>query len=105
MPIAESSALRLVLRSGSTTLTLDKAARTASLRRKILFWERKPVEVPFSEIAYVTVDAAVDRASGVEVCQTTVVTRTGAGWSLSAANKKEAQSNATALRDFIGLPH
>jgi hypothetical protein len=50
MPIAESSALRLVLKSGSTTLTLDKAAGTASLRRKMLFWERKPVEVPFSEI-------------------------------------------------------
>jgi hypothetical protein len=80
MPIAEHTAQRLVLRSGSTTLTLSKEADRATLQRKLLFWDRKPSDVPLADIVEVTVEAAVDRASGVEVCSTMLVMRTGAGW-------------------------
>jgi hypothetical protein len=103
MPITENTPRRLVLKSGSTTLTLDKDAGKAVLQRKILLWALKPVETPLSEVVEVTIDTAIDRASGVEISHTMLVTRAGAGWALQAEDKKDAQANAAALRAFLGL--
>lgn len=103
MPIAEHTPRRLVLKSGSTTLTLDKDAGKATMQRKMLLWSLKPVEAPLSEIAEVTVDSAVDRASGVEICHSMLITRAGGGWAFPAADKKDAQTNAAAMRSFLGL--
>ena len=77
MPIFESTPQRLVVKSGSTILTLDKDLGAASLQRKMLFWKLKPREHALSDFANVTVDAAVDRASGVEVCHTMLVRAPG----------------------------
>jgi hypothetical protein len=52
-------------------------------------------------VSDVTVDTAVDRASGVEVCHTMLVRRTGEAWALPAADKKDAEINASAIRDFL----
>ena len=101
MPVLESTPQRLVLQSGSTTLTLDKAAGTGCLQRKMLFWKLKPLEQALSDFTQVTVDAAVDRASGVEICHTMLVTQ--AGWSLAAADKKDAEATTAAVRGFLGL--
>ena len=101
MPITESSARRLELKSGSTTLLLDKDTGKASLQRKFLFWKLRPAEAPLSDIADVTVEAALDRASGVEVCHTTLLLRGGAGWLFPAADKNDAQANAAAIRNFM----
>jgi hypothetical protein len=101
--IIENVPQRLVLQSGSTTLTLDKDAGKATMQRKLLFWSLKPLEVPLSEVAEIAVDAGVDRASGIDVCNTMLVTRAGAAWALSAADKKDAEMTAAALRDFLGL--
>ena len=103
MPVSERTAQRLVVTSGGTTLTLDKNAGTAVLQRKLLLWKLKPSETPLADIADVTVDAAVDRASGVEVCSTMLVLRSGTGWALPASDKKDAQATADAARDFLGL--
>ena len=103
MPISERTATRLVLKSGSTTLTLDKDKGSATMQRKVLILSLKPIELPLTEFVSVTVDAAVDRASGVEVCHTMLVTRAGVGWALPGADKQEAQTNAAAIRDFLGL--
>jgi hypothetical protein len=103
MPIAEHTPEWLVLRSGSTTLTLNNAARKATLQRKLLFWNLKPSEASLADITDVTVEAAVDRASGVEVCSTMLVMRTGAGWAFPCSDKKDAQANADAIRGFLGL--
>jgi len=103
MPVSERTSQRLVVTSGGTTLTLDKDAGTAALQRKLLLWKLKPTEAPLADIADVTVDAAVDRASGVEVCSTMLVMRSGTGWALPASDKKDAQANADALREFLGL--
>ncbi len=103
MPVTESTPRRLVLKSGSTTLTLDKDVGKAILQRKLLFWGLKPLETALSDVTEVTVDTAVDRASGVEVCHAMLVMRTGAAWAFSAADKQDAQKNAAALREFLGL--
>ena len=101
--IVESASQRMVLQSGSTTLTLDKNAGKATLRRKLLFWKLKPLELPLAEVAELSVDAGVDRASGVEICNTMLVTRAGAAWALPAADRKEAEATAAAMREFLGL--
>jgi hypothetical protein len=101
MPVTEDTPRQLVLKSGSTTLTLDKDAGKATLQRKLLIWRLKPIEAPLSDVSDVTVDTAVDRASGVEVCHTMLVRRTGEAWALPAADKKDAEINASAIRDFL----
>jgi hypothetical protein len=104
MPILENTPTRLSIKSGSTMLTLDKNNGKGVLQRKLIFWQQKPVEKALSEIASVSVDAGVDRASGVEICHTMVIFRTGDAWALPAADKNEAQVNAVAIRDFLHLP-
>lgn len=101
MPVTENTPRQLVLKSGSTTLTLDKDAGKATLQRKLLIWRLKPIKAPPSDVSDVTIDTAVDRASGVEVCHTMLVRRTGEAWALPAADKKDAEINASAIRDFL----
>jgi hypothetical protein len=103
MGVIESTPVRVVLRSGSTTLTLDKSAGKAVLQRKLLFWPMKPMELPLAEVADVAVDAGVDRASGIDVCSTMLIARSGAAWALPAADKRDAQTTADTVRDFLGL--
>jgi hypothetical protein len=103
MPITERTSHRLVLKSGSTTLTLDKTADKAVLQRKVLVWGLKPVEASLSEISDITIDTAVDRASGVEVCHTMLIMRGGTGWSFPAGDKTEAETNAAAMRNFLAI--
>jgi hypothetical protein len=101
--IIESTPQRVVAQSGSTTLTLDKTAGKATLQRKLLFWKLKPLELPLAEVAEFSVDVGVDRASGVEICNTMLVTRSGAAWALPADDRKDAEATAAAMRAFLGL--
>ena len=102
MPIIERTPQRLVLKCGSTTLDLDKQFGTAVLQRSNFFWSWKPAEAALSDITDVIVDAAVDRASGVEICSTMLVFRTGVGWAFPSSDKKDAEANAEAIRSFLG---
>ena len=104
MGTTESLPRRLVLGSGSTTLTLDKDAGKATLQRKLLFWNLKPAELPLSDVSSVTLDKVVDRASGAEIFHTMLVTRAGAAWTLPARDKGEADKNIAVLREFLALP-
>jgi hypothetical protein len=101
--IIASTPQHMALQSGSTTLMLDKNAGRATLQRKLLFWSRKPLEAPLSDVKEITVDRAVDRASGVEVCNTMLVTGGGTAWALPAADKADAEKAAEAMRGFLGL--
>ena len=101
MPIIESTPKRLVIKSGSTTLTLDRDSGGASLQRKFLFWSLKPTEAAIADVKDVKVEAAVDRASGVEVCSTVLVLASGAAWFFPSASKTDAESNANAIRQFL----
>jgi hypothetical protein len=103
MPILENTANRLVLRSGSNTLTLDKDAGTASLGRKMLFWNLKPVALPLSDITEVKLDAVKDPVSGAMICHTMLLTRSGSAWAFAEAEKKDAEAAIAAVRGFLGL--
>ena len=103
MPILGNTQTRLSIKSGST-LTLDKTSGKISLQRKLIFWQKKTLEKPLSEVVAVSVDAGVDRASGVEICHTMVIFKSGDAWALPATDKNEAEGNATAIRNFLQLP-
>ena len=103
MTIIESNPRQLVLRSGSTTVTLDKHNRKATMQRRVLFWSRKPIERQLSEIAEIKIGAQVDRASGIEVCKAILVMTAGDGWALTAADKQDAARKVAAVREFLGM--
>lgn len=63
MPVVERTPHRLFLKSGSSTLTLDKATDKATLQRKLLFWGLKPAGAPLSQVTDITIETAIDRAS------------------------------------------
>jgi hypothetical protein len=94
---------RLAIRSGSTALTLDKAAAKAVMGRKMLLWSRKPIERPIADIVAVNVDASVDRASGVELCCAMLVMRDGSAWALPYTDRKDATETAGVIRSFLSI--
>ena len=102
--IIENTPQRLAIKSGSTTVALDKSTGTATLQRKMLFFALKPVEQPLGEIAEVTLDVVVDPASHAEIYHAMLKLRGGGGWVLAADDKKQAEATASAIRGFLGLP-
>jgi hypothetical protein len=104
MPITERTPQLLAIKSGSTTLTLSKESGKVVLARKLFYiWTLKPLEAPLSDIADVRVEAAADRASGVEMCTAMLVMRTGAGWAFPCSDRKDADETVAAIRSFLRL--
>ena len=99
----ESTDQRLTLQFSSNTLVLDKTAGTATLQRKILFWSAKPIEKPLADVTGVTVDKAIDRASGVEVYHAMLVMRSGDAWALAENDKNSVEATASTIRKFLGV--
>jgi hypothetical protein len=105
MPVAEHNAERLVLKSGSATLTLSKEVGKAILQRKVLFWSLKRIEVPLTEITDARIDASVDRASGVEFYSVMVVMRVGSAWALTATDERTPKAVPALFADFWEYRH
>jgi len=103
MAVVENTSQKLVFRSGSTTLTFDKSADKTSFQTKVLFWRRAPKEASLKDVTDIALDVGVDRASGIELCNTMVLFSSGQAWALPADNKEEAQSNADLMRKFLRL--
>lgn len=95
---------QLALHTGSTTVALDKVAGKAVLRRKLLFWARKPVERPLSSVRQVKINTDVDPASKAEIYSAMLLLREGDGWILSARDEQDANAALEALREFLDLP-
>lgn len=103
MTTIERAPQSLILRSGSTTVGLDRDRGKAVMVRKFLFWTKRPMERPLSDLSDVSVDANVDRASGVELCRTMLVMQDGSAWALPPMDRKDATESAAAIRDFLGI--
>ena len=104
MAIVENTAQKLVLKSGSTTLSLDGAAEQITLESKVLFWKRAPAHAAFQDIAEVKIEEGHDGASGADLYGTMVVMKSGKAWALPADNKKQAEAEIAAVRKFVGMP-
>jgi hypothetical protein len=94
---------KLVLKSGSTTVVLDKGVNEAILERKLLFWSRKPVARPLSSIAEAKIETNIDPASRAETCSVMLRMREGGGWVLGARDKQNATAGVDAICEFLGI--
>ncbi len=104
MAIVENTAQKLMLRSGSTTLTLDNAAEQMTLESKVLFWKRAPTHAAFKDVADVKIEQNHDPASGADIYGTMVVMKSGGAWAVPADTRQQAEAEVAAIRKFIGMP-
>lgn len=99
----ENTTRKLVLKEGSTTLTLDKDSGKATLQHKILLWNKKPVEFALSEIDDIAVKSEQDGLSGAAIHHSVMHRRTGEITVLTTEEAKDAATTVKTLRDFVGL--
>lgn len=94
---------KLVLKEGSTTLTLDKQSGKAVLQHKILFWNAKPVEFPLADIDDIAVKSDRDGLSGANIYHSVLHRRSGETTVLTTEEAKDAEATVKELRGFVGL--
>ena len=94
---------KLVLKAGSTTLTLDKETGKATLQKKLLLWNKKPVEFALSDIDDIAVKSEVDGASGATIHHSVPHRRTGEVTVLTTEEAEDAAKTVKKLHGFVGL--
>jgi phosphatidate phosphatase PAH1 len=99
----ENTTRKLVLKEGSTTLTLDKDSGKAMLQHKVLLWNKKPVVFALSEIDDIAVKSEQDGLSGAAIHHSVMHRRTGDITVLTTEEAKDAAATVKMLRDFVGL--
>lgn len=103
MATIECTPQRLVLCIGTATLVLDRAAGTASLERKGLFWNRKPVTIALDDISGVAMAPAFERSCGVASSYLLLATRSRTELELPPFGKADVEAAADGIRSFLGL--
>ena len=103
MASIENTAHKLVLKEGSTTLTLDKDSGKATLQQKILLWNKKPIEFALSDIDDIAVKSDTDGLSGATIHHSVLHRRTGEITVLTTEEAKDAEATVKKLRGFVGL--
>ena len=103
MASIEGTPRKLVLKEGSTTLTLDKDSGKATLQQKVLLWNKKPVEFAISDIDDIAVKSDVDGLSGATIHHSVLHRRSGEITVLTTEEAKSAAETVKKLRGFIGL--
>jgi hypothetical protein len=103
MASIEGTPRKLVLKEGSTTLTLDKDSGKAALQQKVLLWSKKPVEFALAEIDDIAVKSDQDGLSGALIYHSVLHRRTGETMVLTTGEAREAEATVKELRGFVGL--
>jgi hypothetical protein len=93
---------KLVLKHGSTTLTLDEGAGKASLQQKLLLWREKPVEFPHSDIDDIGMKSDKAPMSGASIHHSVIHRRTGEIAVLTTEEASDAVETVKKLRAFVG---
>lgn len=99
----ENTSRKLVLKEGSTTLTLDKDSGTAALQQKVLLWSKKPVEFALADIDDIAVKSDKDGLSGAAIYHSVLHRRSGETMVLTTEEAKDAEATVKVLRGFVGL--
>ena len=94
---------KLILKAGSTTLTLDKDSGKATLQQKMLLWSKKPVEFGLSDIDDIAVKTDVDGLSGATIHHSVLHRRSGEIAVLTTEEAKDAAETVKVVREFVGL--
>ena len=98
----EISQHKLVLKQGSTALTLDKDAGKATLQQRLLLWNKKPVQFALSDIDDIAVKSDKDAMSGASIHHSVLHRRTGEVTVLTTEEAKDAAETVKTLREFVG---
>ena len=93
---------KLILKAGSTTLTLDKTSGLATLQQKLLLWSKKPVQFALSDIDDIAVKSDKDAMSGASIHHSVLHRRTGEVTVLTTEEAKDAAETVNKLRGFVG---
>jgi len=96
----EATLNKLVLKQGSTTLTLDKVSGNATLQQKLLLWRKKPVEFP--DIDDIAVKSDKDPMSGASIHHSVIHRRTSEIAVLTTEEASDADETVKNLRAFVG---
>ena len=99
----ERTANTLILKSGSTTPTLDKGVGKAVIQQKLLLWTKKPVQFALSDIDDIAAKTDVDGMSGATIHHSVLHRRSGQIAVLTTEEAKDAAETVKVLRDFVGL--
>ena len=99
----ERTANALILKSGSTTPTLDKGVGKAVIQQKLLLWTKKPVQFALSDIDDIAAKTDVDGTSGATIHHSVLHRRSGEIAVLTTEEAKDAAETVKVLRDFVGL--
>ncbi len=99
----ENTPRKLVLKEGSTTLTLDKDSGKATLQQKILLWSKKPVEFALSDIDDIAVKSDQDGLSGATIHHSVLHRRSGEITVLTTEEAAAAAATVKTLRSFVGI--
>jgi phosphatidate phosphatase PAH1 len=94
---------KLILREGSTTLTLEKDSGKATLQQKVLLWNKKPVEFAIADIDDIAVKSDKDGLSGASIYHSVLHRKTGEIMVLTTEEAKDADETVKKLRGFVGL--
>jgi hypothetical protein len=94
---------KLILREGSTTLTLEKDSGKATLQQKVLLWNKKPVEFAIADIDDIAVKSDKDGLSGASIYHSVLHRKTGEIMVLTTEEAKDANETVKKLRGFVGL--
>ncbi len=99
----ENASDKVILKEGSTTLTLDKAAGQAVLQRKFLLWNKSPVVFPLADIDDIAVKSEKDAMSGATIYHSVLHRRSGEATVLTTEEAADAEATVKTLRSFVGL--
>jgi hypothetical protein len=99
----EDTPRKLVLKEGSTTLTLDKDSGKATLQQKVLLWSKKPIEFGLADIDDIAVKSDKDGLSGALIHHSVLHRRSGEIIVLTTEEAKDASATVKKLREFVGL--
>ena len=99
----DATAEKLVLKHGSTTLTLDTTAGLATVQQKLLLWNKKPAEFRLSDIDDIAVKSDKDAMSGASIHHSVLHRRSGEITVLTTEEANDAAETVKKLRQFVGL--
>src|SRR5512144_161090 len=94
----EETPRNLVLKEGSTVLTLDKDSGKATLQQKVLLWSKKPIEFALADIDDIAVKSDKDGLSGALIHHSVLHRRSGEITVLTTEEAKDAAATVKKLR-------
>ena len=73
------------------------------MQKRVLLWNRRPVEFPLDDIDDIAVKSEKDGLSGAAIFHSVMHRRSGAVMVLTTEEASDAEATVRTLREFVGL--